>query len=164
MAGFKRTYQGDSMAEHLDPDGLVVLERWRHWRADRRLPRKRDLEPLDFPSALPGIRLVEVTEGPSRFRYRLVGTREVDIGGWDPTGRTVTEGFLGPDLPSVLKKYETVVEHCIPICTVDLFRKQNGVEIVDTCLFLPFSADGSDNVDYVLAYCFQRPPTEAERS
>jgi hypothetical protein len=41
--------------------------------------------------------------------YRLVGTKEVEIRGRDPTGKSVLDGFFGPSLDDALGCYDTVV-------------------------------------------------------
>jgi len=55
------------------------------------LPRRRDIDPLDFPWALGLVCLLEVEHAPMRFRYRVDGTIIADRHGEDFTGRTTDD-------------------------------------------------------------------------
>lgn len=74
-----------------------------YWEAIRPgpdlLPGRRHFDPAAVPGILPDIALVEVVRGATiRLRYRLQGTRQVDLTGASLTGRWVDEansGFLG---------------------------------------------------------------------
>lgn len=62
---------------------------WERIRGDRRMPARRDFEPLDVPKLLPRIYLVDVfADHPieQRYRVRLQGTEEVRNVGADWTG------------------------------------------------------------------------------
>ncbi len=64
---------------------------WREKRGDRAMPARADLDPLEIPTLLPIVGLVDVLDGGARFRYRLTGTEIVDVDGHDPTGRFLDE-------------------------------------------------------------------------
>src|SRR3546814_13564368 len=88
---------------------------YRYWdkkRGNRAMPSRGDIDPSEIKSFLPGIIIVDVlpTE-PAAFVYRLVGTREVDSRGCDPTGRLVGEEWFGINAEEVLTNYPTVVEN-----------------------------------------------------
>ncbi len=51
-----------------------------------RLPGRQHFQPQDVPAALPRLILLDVHRQPLRYKYRLVGTKEVDLYGLDPTG------------------------------------------------------------------------------
>ena len=53
------------------------------------MPSRADIEPLDLPSYLPGIVMVDVGHDPYTLTYRLVGTREAEARGHNPTGKSV---------------------------------------------------------------------------
>ncbi|HET8726280.1 MAG TPA: PAS domain-containing protein [Alphaproteobacteria bacterium] len=47
---------------------------WDGKRLGRRMPARRDLDPLDIPTLLPNVMLLDVLSDPLDFRYRLIGT------------------------------------------------------------------------------------------
>ena len=105
--------------------------------------------------ALPGIQLVDLLPTPVEFRYRLVGTREVEMRGFDPTGRPVADGFIGTSVEEVFDNYRSAVAARAPMCTVGSFLKVNDVPVTDISIFLPRSSDGG-TVVCVMVYSYQR--------
>lgn len=147
----------------LDARGRRLFEYWREKRGTRKMPARVDLAPADIPDLLPDIALVDVLGEAPFLRYRLVGTRQVAARGCDPTGKPVTEGHLGRDIPGmreqVLANYRRVIDSRAP-----LFRDTSiaghdnrgdillgGRLIAHFSLFLPLSSDGAA-VDMVLIY------------
>src|SRR5690349_16447326 len=91
------------------PPGLEPLFRyWERKRGSRRMPRRVDIDPAEMMPFLPAIMLVDVVPDDRRYVYRLVGTREVQARGRDPTGRVVGEAFIGSSRESVLANYNHV--------------------------------------------------------
>ena len=70
------------------------------------MPARRDIDPTEFVPHLPGIMLVDVVADERRYVYRLVGTREVEARGQNPTGRPVGESFHGSSRENVLRNYD----------------------------------------------------------
>jgi len=65
---------------------------WDRVRRDRLMPSRSDIDPLDLRSCLGWICMIEVTHGsPIGFRYRLDGSKLVEITGFDLTGKTVEQ-------------------------------------------------------------------------
>ena len=92
-AGITRMATSDP-ADFLDrchPAVRAIYEYWDRKRGDRRMPARRDIDPTEFVPHLPGIMLVDVVADERRYVYRLVGTREVEARGRNPTGRPVGE-------------------------------------------------------------------------
>jgi hypothetical protein len=90
--------------------------------------------------------------------YRLVGTREVDARGRDPTGHPVGEAFIGSSRERVLANYDRVqltgrphVDTGTVITTKD--RRDDSHVI-----FLPLSEDGQ-TVTQILVYTVFDPHT-----
>lgn len=53
---------------------------------ERVVPLRADLDPADLRGLLSNIMIIEVEQQPLRFRYRLVGTRVVELNKVDFTG------------------------------------------------------------------------------
>ncbi len=67
------------------------LRYWEERRRDRCLPSRADIDPLDIPALLPQVFLVDVSQEPLEFRYRLVGTQIVRHSAADYTGRSLQD-------------------------------------------------------------------------
>lgn len=62
---------------------------WQQMRGDRRMPARRDFDPMAVPRLLPRIYLVDILPDhpiEQRYRVRLQGTEEVRLQGADWTG------------------------------------------------------------------------------
>lgn len=142
-----------------DPDWLAgaspaVKAMYGYWRSKCRgesPPRRADIDPLDFPRLLPHITLVEVVPDARRYVYRLVGTKEVEIRGRDPTGRSVIEGFFGPSLDDALHCYDFVVATARPHYDDTPYITPDKRYSDDETLFLPLSDDGA-RVNRILVF------------
>src|SRR4030095_6374499 len=86
----------------------AIYAYWEGKRGGRRLPARSDIDPTEFVPHLPGIMLVDVVADERRYVYRLVGTREVEARGQNPTGRPVGEKFHGSSRENVLRNYDHV--------------------------------------------------------
>lgn len=142
----------------LPPDLRVLFEYWRGKRAGRRMPARADLDPADLKPLLPSMILVDVlydAAGAADFVYRLLGTREVEARGANPTGQRVAEAYFGPSQDNVLGCYRTVVEHRQPYLD-DEYYLRDGDDFADEAnIFLPLSSDG-ERVTMVLVYTAYR--------
>lgn len=115
------------------------------------MPRRADIEPTEIPRFLPGIALVDVVADERRFVYRLVGTREVQMRGRDPTGRAVAEGFYGPSAAESLASFADVVARAGLRLERREFTTPDGRVGREQVILLPLSNDGR-NVDMVVFY------------
>lgn len=71
-----------------------------YWQAKAkgRVPSRSDIDPVDVRELLPNLMMIDMLGEPTRFRYRLVGTRVVQYTGFDFTGRCLDEMvFQGRD-------------------------------------------------------------------
>jgi len=147
-----------------DPDWLArasasVKAMYGYWKSkcrDGQLPRRADIDPLDFPRLLPYITLVEAVADERRYVYRLVGTKEVEIRGRDPTGKSVIDGFFGPSLADALHCYDTVVRTKRPFYDDEPYITPDKRYSDDESLFLPLSDDG-ETVNRILVYATVTP-------
>ena len=66
------------MTKPISPPAAGLLQRgleyWQRKRGARRMPARRDIDPLEIADLLPNIVLVDVERDPLDFRYRLIGT------------------------------------------------------------------------------------------
>ncbi|MEQ8604320.1 MAG: PAS domain-containing protein [Marivibrio sp.] len=139
----------------LDAPGLALLLAWRGSQpADGSPPPYAAFDPSAHPRALPGVQLVEIDDAGA-FRYRLVGTREAALRGFDPTGRLVSEGFFGVDAEEVLSYYRRAQTERTPILIeCDLLTTASRLRVYDISLFLPFAGDDG-SVTRVICYSHQ---------
>lgn len=74
--------------------GRVVELGQAYWKSKcngDRLPARADIDPLDIPSLLPQIILLDIDRDPWDFRYRLIGTNVVEHLAMDRTGSWMSE-------------------------------------------------------------------------
>lgn len=139
------------------PAALEPLHRyWDKKRGDRRMPRRADIDPTELVSFLPALMIVDVVADDRRYVYRLVGTREVDARGRDPTGRPVGEAFMGSSREGVLHNYDRVQRTGRP--HVDTGTVVTTKDRLDDShvIFLPLSEDGQ-TVTQILVYTVYNP-------
>jgi hypothetical protein len=76
-----------------------LYEYWlsRH-HPDGSLPTRQDIDPLDIPKLLPWVWMVDIHRNPTRFKFRLFGTRHVEAVGRDLTAQWIDEAY--PEFPS----------------------------------------------------------------
>lgn len=116
---------------------------WREKRGDRAMPARADLDPLEIPTLLPIVGLVDVLDGGARFRYRLVGTEIVEVDGHDPTGRFLDEA--PPDsgyADYLIGLFREVTRERRPLYGESDFRGQGRIERRVRRLLMPLSCDG----------------------
>lgn len=142
-----------------DPDWLArssdaIKAMYGYWRSKcegGRLPPRRAIDPVEIPRFLPQITIVEVVPDARRYVYRLVGTKEVEIRGHDPTGKSVLDRFFGPSLDDALGCYDTVVRTRRPHYDDAPYVTPNGRYSDDETVFLPLSDDG-ETVTRILVF------------
>lgn len=129
----------------LERAGDNVRQLYSYWCTrcqNGRLPRRADIDPADIPRLLPYLTIVEVVPDQRRYVYRLVGTKEVEIRGRDPTGKSVAEAFYGPSVEEAHVFYDQAVATARPVYDDSPFIGPDGRYNDDEMLFLPLSDDG----------------------
>jgi hypothetical protein len=140
------------------PPGLQPLMRyWDEKRGSRRMPRRPDIDPVEMVRFLPALMIVDVVADDRRYVYRLVGTREVEARGRDPTGRPVGEAFLGSSRENVLANYERVRLTGQPHIDLETVVTNNNRLDNSHVVFLPLSED-DETVSQILVYTDFSPP------
>jgi hypothetical protein len=137
-------------APELGPLTQELMDYWLRLRADRRMPSRRDLDPLDIPKLLPGVLLLDVEHETHRLRFRLVGTRITELYGSDFTGQYLDNTFFGRHRDKVVDDYEQVMREGIPHHCWMEFTNRDGLEFKMERLILPLSRDGC-TVDKLIA-------------
>lgn len=138
-----------------------LYDYWKGQSHDGHPPRRADIDPSAMPDLLPNIFLVDIEEGPRRYRVRLAGSAVIECFGEDMTGRTVDTFDLGKDRSSILDHYEQVAKCGEPSYDRHQFwTDAYGQHLSYERLLLPLSSDG-EHVDKLLGCIFQLP-LEAE--
>lgn len=131
-----------------------VREMYGHWlelRGGRILPQRSDLDPARIKRHLPSIMIVEVQWEPLDFVYRLVGTREAETRGYDPTGRRVAEAYFANSAEHALSNYRYVATEKNVLYDCESVSVPGNRYVGDESIFLPFTLDG-ERVDQILVY------------
>jgi hypothetical protein len=133
------------------PEIRAVVAYWRGKLAGRRMPAREDIDPTELMPFLSRTGLVDVVADRRRFVYRLVGTADVAMRGYDPTGKSVADGFFGPNLEEALACYEHAARYGEPYCYRGPYKAPDGAMENEDIVFLPLSDDGS-NVNMILFF------------
>jgi hypothetical protein len=141
------------MMPFTDPRLEQAYEYWRRKAAGRKLPRRRDIDPIEIPKLLPDVMLVDV-ETDGRYRYRLIGTENTQAQGVTATGRYLDEVLPGPEYRNhVLSLYDEAVQKKQALYSECLFLSPGRLapERHTKVLFMPLSQDGETvNMVFVL--------------
>lgn len=118
------------------------------------LPGRQHFDPLDIPDVMPRLWLLDVVRGDGklRFRYRLVGTKEVETLEREVTGEWLDD--VHPRLkenPALLDRYRFMVDQGKPTYRkgfINFNHKREHVRI-ENCM-APLAGDGR-TVDIIAA-------------
>ena len=131
---------------HWDCRNIPVLaDTLAYWRAKRRagaLPKRRDIDPTEIGPLLANLQLIDVIDGGSRYRYRLVGTNIVAAFGGEYTGKFLDELFTGERLAYARRVYATVCSRMTPVFLRNRYSTTLDVEMIANRLYMPLSDDG----------------------
>jgi len=159
---YKRQVELYGTDEFLNTCADSVREIYAYWLSKRTadaLPAPSDIDPLDIPKHLAGVTLVDVARDPLRFTYRLVGTRECSIRGYDPTGRDVREAYIGDSAESVLGRYARIVETGEVAYFAEMNRLEKNRWMPCELVYLPLSDDGGV-VTRILVFAHLEEPAD----
>lgn len=152
MTGLSLEKQG--APDWLDDMPADIQALYRYWdarRGDRLMPARGDLDPLDMKPFLPGLLLVDVVPDDRLYVYRLVGTREVELRGKDPTGLAVVDNAFCADPSHALRNYDQVVLSRAPWVDTTPHLSVDRQKLSLESIFLPLSSNGVE-VDKILVY------------
>lgn len=148
---YPRTTDMAFMAARCRPATLGFYRYWEAKRAGRRMPSRRDIDPVDMRRWLTNMQLVDVHHNPRRLVYRLVGELDVNFRGYNPTGRTVEECGIGHSLAETLRNYDIVIGERTPVFDWSDYISKSGFLRSQEGLLLPLS-DDDDIVNMVATY------------
>jgi len=148
---YPRTTDMALMAERCRPGTLAVYRYWDAKRGNRRMPARRDIDPVEMKPWLSNMQLVDVHHNPRRLIYRLVGELDVNFRGYNPTGRSVEECSIGQSLADTLANYDIVITEKRPLYDWADYVSASGYLRSQEGLLLPLSDDG-ETVNMVMTY------------
>ena len=115
---------------------------WDQRRGTRPMPARSDLDPIDIKAVLPLLMLVDVVPDERRYVYRLVGTREVEMRGSDPTGKAVKDAYYAESAEESAWYLDHVVRTRQPVLYRGTYQPLSTRTQREDVLFLPLSKDG----------------------
>lgn len=142
----------------LPGDLRAIYDYWQAKGAGRAMPARADIDPMEIKALLPSLILVDVIYDAANkpdFVYRLLGTREVEVRGENPTGRRVAEAYFGPSLENVLGCYQRVLDSGRPFVDDDYYVRDGDDFADEVNIFLPLSNDGQ-RINMIMVYTAYR--------
>ena len=128
-----------------DPVLGTALAYWIEKRGDRRMPSRRDIDPIEIPrKTLPNLQIIDVINGGARFRYRLVGTATVEAYGEDFTGRYPDEIFPADLRDFIHGIYRQVSVWKAPLFLSNRYVTAKGFELASQRIYMPLSDDNAE--------------------
>lgn len=127
-----------------------------YWMRRRRLtgaiPGRQDIDPIEIPSLLPWVNLIDVHRQPDglAFRHRLVGTGIVDAWDRDSTGQWFHKLYQPRKLANMQPTLEEIVQLGEPAVLRDDLREVGKPHRTASTLIMPLASDGR-RVDMLLA-------------
>ncbi|HEY7610140.1 MAG TPA: PAS domain-containing protein [Alphaproteobacteria bacterium] len=141
-----------------DPVLSALYRYWNRCRGQRRMPDRRDIDPLALgPALLPHVGLMDIVDGGARVRYRLLGTAIVERWGSDPTGKFMDEVMGGSYGEFIHSLYRRLVRARAPVFSESLFRWDTGGFLRTRRLYLPLTHGGEDVAIALIGQVFLGP-------
>lgn len=145
----------DLAAEIVEPRLQKLYAYWSRVRGTRRLPARRDIDPLEFAYVLGHVILIDVLRDPLRFRMRLHGSELAVRANYDLTGKLLDD-MPGADFRNyVIDRCRGLVETAEPL-RIEQDRALDGRLHRYEALWLPLSDDGT-TVSMLMCGMIYRP-------
>ncbi|MEQ9333141.1 PAS domain-containing protein [Thalassobaculum sp.] len=164
-ADFRLLAAEPAQVDRFPPLSPVVLLR-DYWQsiapAPGVLPGRQHFDPLDVDvGVVPWIFLMDVIRGgdgvPLDYRYRLVGTGNVQLVGRDATGELASAVFGRVDAPFVLETFDLTVANAAPTYWIATVPQDRIGEVTIHRGLFPLARDGG-TVDMLLCVAAPWPP------
>ncbi len=104
--------------------------------------RAATFDPIDLKAVLPLLILIDVVPDERRYVYRLVGTREVEMRGSDPTGKAIKDAYYAESAEESAWYLDHVVRTREPVLYRGTYQPLSTRTQREDVLFLPLSKDG----------------------
>jgi len=128
--------------EHLvDERVRRFLAYWQRIRGDRRMPSRRDVDPVEIPWALPMIWLCEVV-GPGDYRYRLAGETINEVYGRSLAGLHLHDLIRPEGYDMARRRYDAAVDGPAVVHSIGRIYARSDRHYRGERLILPLSDDG----------------------
>jgi len=129
---------------------------WQSKCGEASIPRRRDISPDEIAAILPNVLLVEFEQNPFRVRFRLVGTKVVEVTGFEFTGRYLDEIAGEADRRPFHECYEIACKSEAPVITRITWRfDEETTGDYDFCV-LPLESDGRAASMAIAIECYER--------
>ena len=115
---------------------------WQGKLNGRRMPARRDIDPLEMKPWLGNVLLVDFPEDRLQYRVRLDGVNIVQFYGSSRQGKGIEVMTSDEERQIVLPQYFTVLDHQLPAYYESQFQTSEGVPTFQCKLLLPMSDDG----------------------
>jgi hypothetical protein len=126
-----------------------MLDYWTDKRGSRQLPRRSDIDPVDFFKMLPLVYIVEGT-GLEGLFVKLAGTAYRNLYGFEITGRRIVELIPSNSGMQALNDYRTCLDEERPVYREgEMTWRQRNAPVLYQRLLLPL-ADDSDRMRFML--------------
>jgi hypothetical protein len=127
----------------LGPNLEQLLAYWRGKRKGDLVPGRSDIDPIEIPRLMPDVALVDILHDPLDYRYRLVGTRLVEMMGGERTGLRMREIFTPEAITATVALMEMLIARREPLAFEGrmFWLERNYREF--QALVLPLASDGS---------------------
>jgi len=139
-------------------ESRIIRELFVYWQskcAGRPLPRRVDIDPAEISGLIPNLLIADIELDPFRVKYRLVGTRVVQMTGFEFTGKYLDEIALPDDEGPFLECYQTACAWRAPVATrIKWHLGDNSTGEYDICI-LPLSDDGETVNMTVSVECYE---------
>lgn len=135
------------------PDVRRLYGYWLARRADRLVPARGDIDPVDIPWALERLFLVSYDRAQDSFTYRLAGEAIAGFYGRGNIAGVGPDAFLEPDVAAMVHAQWSRVVAATPAVLFGNGTVYKPVrdEWIGQRLLLPLGEDGR-NADHILGY------------
>ena len=140
----------DGSLSFQSPLPLELLTLWRGKCREGLLPRRSDFDWTELSPHFGQLCVVEVMPSREDLRYRLIGSRIVEVVGRDMTGRLVSETLP----PAALAVYFELMDSPRPLRTHGRLHWRGKNFIRHETLLLPLAEDGRTVDQFLLEMAF----------
>ena len=118
---------------------------WTQLNKDGRLPSRREIDPVELGSAvIPWIVILDVLRSGDQldYRYRLLGTANVNMLGCDPTGQLLSENLETVDVATIKASFDETVLTGKPVYSLAGLPHKKKFLVSVYRAFYPLAEDG----------------------